>query len=58
MSNNIELNKEKILLKKLYECQDLMEELLIDGKNDKHYFLIEILIKRLELYVQDNCDIM
>lgn len=58
MSNNIELNKEKALLNKLYECQDLMEELLTDGKNDKHYFLIEILIKRLELYLQDNCDLM
>ena len=44
------------LLKKLYECQDGMEELLDGGKEDKHYFLMEILIKRLESYLSNkNC---
>ena len=36
------------LLEKLYECQEGMEELLDKGVEDKHYFLMEILIKRLE----------
>jgi hypothetical protein len=45
---------EEELLKKLYECQDSMEHLLDNGKNDKHYFLIEILIKRLELYLSNK----
>jgi len=39
---------EEELLEKLYECQDGMEELLDKGVEDKHYFLMEILIKRLE----------
>ena len=50
------IKREQLLLKKLYECQDEMEELLHDGKNDKHYFLMEILIKRLEDYIQNNLD--
>lgn len=46
--------KEQELLKKLYECQESMEELLDGGKDDKHYFLMEILIKRLEIYISEN----
>lgn len=48
--------REQELLKKLYECQDCMGELLNKGKEDKHYFLMEILIKRLEIYISDNSD--
>jgi hypothetical protein len=48
--------KEQELLKKLYECQDSMEELLDKGKEDKHYFLIEILIRRLEVYISENSE--
>ena len=48
--------KEQELLKKLYECQDCMEELLDKGKEDKHYFLMEILIKRLEIYISENSE--
>ena len=43
--------KEKELLKKLYECQDMMEILLDEGKNDDHYILITQLIERLEKYL-------
>tara|TARA_R110001592_G_scaffold284110_1_gene552390 strand:+ start:429 stop:587 length:159 start_codon:yes stop_codon:yes gene_type:complete len=48
--------KEQELLKKLYECQESMEELLDKGKEDKHYFLIEILIRRLEVYISENSE--
>lgn len=48
--------KEQELLKKLYECQDSMEELLDRGKEDKHYFLMEILIKRLEEHISNNSE--
>jgi len=51
-----DFNKERQLLASLYECQELMEELLDGGKEDKHYFLMEILIKRLELHLQDNSE--
>ena len=57
-NNDIRLIEEQKLLKKLYECQDLMETLLDEGKEDKHYFLMEILIKRLELYLQNSHDIL
>ena len=50
--------KEQILLGKLYECQDMMEDLLEKGKDDDHYFLMEILVKRLESYLQDETDII
>jgi hypothetical protein len=43
--------KEKELLKKLYECQDMMEELLDNGKNDIHYHMINQLIERLEKFL-------
>tara|TARA_Y100000389_G_C17315918_1_gene440445 strand:+ start:111 stop:293 length:183 start_codon:yes stop_codon:yes gene_type:complete len=48
--------EERKLLTKLYECQEMMEKLLDDGKNDKHYFIMEILIKRLEIHLQDNSE--
>jgi hypothetical protein len=50
--------EEQSLLEKLYECQDMMEKLLDKGKEDKHYFLMEILIKRLETHLQNNQDIL
>ena len=50
--------KEQILLAKLYECQDMMADLLDKGKDDNHYFLMEILIKRLESFLQDETDII
>lgn len=50
--------KEQILLTKLYECQDMMEELLEKGKDDNHYFLMEILIKRLESFLQDENELL
>jgi hypothetical protein len=52
------MKKEQELLEKLYECQDLMLELLDGGKEDKHYFLMEILIKRLELHLQHKQDLL
>jgi hypothetical protein len=43
---------EEELLNKIYECQDILADLLNNGKNDKYYFLIldihEALIKSLE----------
>ena len=54
----MEKTKEQILLSKLYECQDMMEDLLDKGKDDNHYFLMEILIKRLESFLQDETDII
>lgn len=51
-------SREQLLLEKLYECQDEMEQLLDGGKEDKHYFLMEILIKRLELHLQNNQDLI
>jgi hypothetical protein len=46
--------KEQELLEKLYESRDLMEELLDNGKNDGHYFMINVLIERLENYLKDE----
>ena len=54
----MEKTKEQILLSKLYECQDMMEELLDKGKDDNHYFLMEILVRRLESFLQDETDII
>ena len=54
----MEKTKEQILLAKLYECQDMMEDLLDNGKDDNHYFLMEILVRRLESYLQDETDII
>ena len=50
--------KEQELLEKLYECQYLMENLLNKGKEDNHYFLMDILIKRLESYLQNEIDML
>ena len=50
--------KEQILLTKLYECQDMMEELLEKGKDDNHYFLMELLIRRLESFLQDENELL
>ena len=52
------LFKERELLKKLYECQDEMAELLDGGVEDKHYFLMEILIKRLEDHLSGESTII
>jgi hypothetical protein len=56
MSKN--LTREQELLRKLYECQDEMEKLLKDGKDDKHYKMICDLIKRLEIFLCDSQDLM
>lgn len=53
-----EINKGRVLLSKLYECQEMMEELLDKGKDDEHYFMICDLINRLELYLQNNQDLL
>ena len=54
----MERTKEQILLGKLYDCQDMMEELLEKGKDDNHYFLMEILVRRLESFLQEETDII
>jgi hypothetical protein len=54
MKKNQETIKERELLSKLYNCKDLMEDLLDKGKEDEHYFLMESLIKRLENHLQLN----
>ena len=58
IESNNPLFKEQELLKKLYECQDSMEELLDEGKDDIHYFYIGVIIKRLESHLQNNHDIL
>jgi len=50
--------KEQELLQKLYECQYMMEVLLDKGKEDNHYFLIDILIKRLENHLEEETGII
>lgn len=52
------IEEEQYLLSRLYECQEMMERLLDGGKEDKHYFLIDILIKRLETHLQYKQDIL
>ena len=52
------LFKERELLKKLYECHDEMAELLDGGKEDIHYGLMEILIKRLEDHLSGETTII
>ena len=52
------MSKEQKLLIKLYECQEMMEGLLDKGKEDKHYFLMEILIKRLEINLSNRYGIV
>ena len=51
------LTREQELLRKLYECQDIMEDVLDNGKEDDHYQLIQILINRLEKHLQDRIDL-
>ncbi len=51
------LLKEQQLLAKLYECQDKMEVLLDKGKDDFHYVLMGVLIKRLEDHLSQNLDL-
>lgn len=55
MSNQ---TREQILLSKLYECQEEMEVLLKDGKDDSDYKSICDLIKRLEISLCDNQQLM
>ena len=50
--------REQILLTKLYECQDEMEVLLKEGKEDEHYKMICELIKRLEISLCDKQELM
>lgn len=52
------LTKEQDLLRKLYECQEDMETLLKEGKQDEHYKMICELIQRLEQHLCDNQDLM
>ena len=52
------LNREQELLRKLYECQEEMEFLLVRGKQDTHYKMICDLIKRLEEYLSNGQDLM
>lgn len=53
-----ELTKERQLLRKMYEVQEEMEELLDDGINDVHYALMSALILRLEEYLKNKQDLM
>jgi hypothetical protein len=52
------ITEEQMLLSKLYECQEMMARLLDEGREDKHYFLMDILIKRLEIHLQTQQDIL
>ncbi|MAZ31240.1 MAG: hypothetical protein CMP57_04000 [Flavobacteriales bacterium] len=45
------LEREQVLLRKLYDCHEEMEDLLDLGKEDFHYILIEMLIDRLEKHL-------
>jgi hypothetical protein len=53
-----QLSKEQDLLRKLYECQEEMEKLLKQGKEDSHYKMICELITRLEMFLCNNQDLM
>lgn len=46
--------EERELLKKFYECHDLMEKLLDKSKDDPDYKAMDNLIKRLEDYIIDK----
>jgi len=52
------MNKEEELLAKLYECQDMMAELLDKGDQDFHYLMMEIVVKRLESHLENNKDLI
>lgn len=58
MNDQERLNRERKLLKKLYECHDEMEYLLDKGKEDFHYLLIEMLIDRLEKHLEKQHDLL
>ena len=49
-------SKEQILLGKMYEVQDLMFELL--GEDDFHFRLMEDISLRLEIYLQNQQDML
>lgn len=53
-----EVKQEQTLLRKMYECQDMMEVLLDKGKKDDHYKMMSTLIQRLEEYLQNNQELM
>lgn len=55
MSNQ---TKQQKLLTKLYECQEEMESMLKNGKEDPDYKMICELIKRLELSLCYSQDLM
>ena len=50
----IRIAKEQKLLRKMYECQEMMEHLLDKGREDPHYALMVELIDRLESHLQNN----
>lgn len=50
--------KYQSLLLKLYECQEEMESLLVEGKNDSHYKIICDLIRQIEDYLSNGQDLM
>ena len=52
------LTKERQWLRKMYEVQEEMEELLDGGINDVHYALMSALILRLEEYLKNKQDLM
>ena len=52
------MTKEQELLRLLYECQEQMGKLLDKGVKDPHYIMMQELIKRLEMYLQDKQDLI
>tara|TARA_S200002703_G_scaffold118216_1_gene103846 strand:- start:459 stop:833 length:375 start_codon:yes stop_codon:yes gene_type:complete len=54
----LRLHREKQLLSKLYACQDDMGELLDKGDQDIHYLMMEALINRLEIHLQNKQDLL
>ena len=42
----------------MYECQDLMANLLDKGIKDEHYLLMQELIDRLEKHLENKQDLM
>ena len=45
------LEREQVLLRKLYDCHEEMEDLLDFGKEDVDLILMEMLIDRLEKHL-------
>lgn len=54
----LKIAKEQKLLSKMYECQDLMANLLDKGTKDEHYILMQELIDRLEKHLENKQDLM